>query len=86
MSLVSSPETSEEEKQIPPSQPGGAAGRPGPVLGTAGRRLGPEGTLGPGQHVTLPRWVPSSPAALGSGRAAVEPWRREGRGAGRTEI
>ena len=79
VSLVSSPETS-EEKQIPPSRPGGAAGRPGPALGTAGRRRGPEGTLGPGQHVTLPRWVPSSPAAPVSGRAAVEPRRRSGSG------
>lgn len=85
VSLVSSPETS-EENQIPPSRPGGAAGRPGPALGTAGRRRGPEGTLGPGQHVTLPRWVPSSPAAPVSGRAAVEPRRRSGSGGKRRNL
>ncbi|XP_054940754.1 rho guanine nucleotide exchange factor 5 isoform X2 [Physeter macrocephalus] len=35
VSLVSSPETS-EENQIPPSRPGGAAARPGPAPGTRG--------------------------------------------------
>lgn len=50
--------------------------RPGPALGTAGRRLGPGGTLVPGQHVTLPRWVPAALAAPGSGLAAVGSRRR----------
>lgn len=68
------------------SLPPGRAGRGGPRVGRSGRpglRGGrpagawdPEGTLGPRQHVTLPRWVPSSLAARGSGRAAVEPRRR----------